>query len=78
MSVPTVVTLLGRGVTLSTSGTGSSINLGSPTAITCNDGIAICDVTAVGNAGGETVTRREGPGHRAPGPSVCSEAGVGL
>lgn len=56
MAVPTVVALLGRGVTLSTTGSGSAVNLGSPTAITCNEGIAICDVTAVGNAAGQTVT----------------------
>ena len=56
MAIPTVVALLGRGVTLSTSGTGTATALGSPTAITCNEGIAICDVTAVGNAAGQTVT----------------------
>ena len=56
MALPTVVALLGRGVTLAANGTGTATALGSPTAITCNDGIAICDVTAVGQADGETVT----------------------
>jgi len=56
MAIPTVVALLGRGVTLSTNGTSTAVNLGSPTGITCNEGIAICDVTAVGDAGGQTVT----------------------
>lgn len=56
MSVPAVVALLASGATISTSGTGSAVAMGSPTAITCNEGIAICHVTAVGNAAGQTIT----------------------
>ena len=56
MSVSSVVALLASGATISTSGTGSAVAMGSPVAVTCNEGIAICHVSAVGQADGQTIT----------------------
>ena len=56
MSVSSVVALLASGATISTSGTGSAVAMGSPVAVTCNEGIAICHVSAAGQADGQTIT----------------------
>ena len=56
MSVSSVVALLASGATISTSGTGTAVAMGSPVAVTCNEGIAICHVSAAGQADGQTIT----------------------
>ena len=63
MAKPSVVALLtaAAGSTISTTGNGSSVAFGSPVAVTCNEAIAICHVTAVGVAGGQTITIQGSP-----------------
>ena len=43
------------GATIAASGNGSAVPLGSPTAVTCNEAIAILNCTAVGTGGGQTI-----------------------
>ena len=62
MAKPTVVAILAAdGTALTTTGSGSSIYLGSPVAVNCNEAIAICDIGTVSQADGQTITIQGSP-----------------
>jgi len=56
MAVPAVVAVLANATAITTTTNGSAVALGSPVAVTCNQAIAICNVSTVTNGAGQTIT----------------------